>query len=112
MNILLSWILNAVAVVIAAYLLPWVQVDSFWTALIVALILAIINITLKPILLLLTLPINILTLGLFTFVVNALLILLTDGLIDGFDVGGFWSALIFSIILAIVNGVLGQLKKD
>ncbi len=112
MNILLSWLLNAVAVVIAAYLIPWVSIDSFWTALVVALVLAIINVILKPILLILTLPINILTLGLFTFVVNALLILLTDGMIDGFDVGGFWSALLFSILLAIVNGFLGQLKKD
>lgn len=112
MNILLSWLLNAVAVIIVAYLLPWVSVDSFWTALVVALVLGIINVFLKPILILLTLPINILTLGLFTFVINALLILLTDSLIDGFDVGGFWSALFFSIILAVVNGFLGQLKKE
>lgn len=110
MNFLLSWLINAVAIVIAAYLIPWVTVSSFWVALIVALVLGIINVFLKPILLLLTLPINILTLGLFTFVINAGLILLTDKIVDGFSVGGFWSAVLFSIILAIVNAFLGRLK--
>lgn len=112
MNIFLSWLLNAIAVIVSAYLIPWVAVDTFWTALVVALVLAIVNTVLKPLLILLTLPINILTLGLFTFVINALLILLTDGLVDGFSVGGFWSALLFSVILGLVNGAFGGTKND
>lgn len=112
MNIFIAWLLNAVAVVASAYLIPWVTVDTFWTALVVALVLAIVNTVLKPLLLLLTLPLNILTLGLFTFVINAALILLTDGLVDGFSVGGFWSALLFSLILGLVNGALAGMKKD
>ncbi|MEK7672400.1 MAG: phage holin family protein [Patescibacteria group bacterium] len=112
MKILITWLFNAAAVMLAAYLLPSVVVDSFGTALIVALVLGVVNVLLKPILIILTLPINILTLGLFTLVINAALILLTDGMVQGFAVGGFWSAVIFSLILAVVNGIFGSLKKD
>ncbi len=111
MYILVSWLLNAVAVMVAAYLIPWVRVDNFWVALVVALVLGVVNITLKPILVVLTLPINILTLGLFTFVINALLIMLTAGIVQGFDVGGFGSALLFSVVLGVINGILGGWSK-
>ncbi len=112
MKTLISWFISALAVLITAYLLPGVHVDSFVSALIVALVLGIINAFIKPILIILTLPIGILTLGLFTFVINALLILLTANLVPGFTVDGFLWAIIFSIVLSIVNSVFGKLKTS
>ncbi len=106
MRILLKWIVMAAAVLIAAYLIPGVRVASFFTAIWVALFLGIVNVLLKPILILITLPINILTLGLFTFVINAVLILLASYFIKGFQVAGFWWALIYSIVLSIVHYLL------
>jgi putative membrane protein len=103
MEIIISWLVYSLAIVVTAYILPGVHVDSFGTALITALVLGIINALLKPILLLLTLPINILTLGLFTLVINALLILLVASIVTGFKVDGFWWALLFSIILSFVS---------
>ena len=87
---------------VAAYVVPGVYVQSFLVAMIAALVLGLINLTLKPILLILTLPINILTLGLFTFVVNAVLILLVAAIVNGFQVADFTTALIFGIVLSIV----------
>lgn len=110
MNIIINWLVSALAILVAAYILPGVQVSSFTTALVVAVVLGIINAFLKPILLILTLPINILTLGLFTFVINALIIILTSDLVPGFKVQGFWWALIFSIVLSIINSFLHQLS--
>lgn len=106
MRILLKWIIMAAAVLIAAYLIPGVRVASFLTAVWVALFLGIVNVLLKPILILITLPINILTLGLFTFVINAVLILLASYFIKGFQVAGFWWALIYGIVLSIVHYLL------
>jgi len=111
MNILIGWILSALAVLVAAYILPGVHVASFTIALVAALVLGIINAVLKPILILLTLPINILTLGIFTFVINALLILLTARIVPGFEVNGFWWAIILSIVLAIINFFLHSSKR-
>lgn len=109
MNILVQWLVNTVAIIITAYLLPWIHVTGFGVALIAAFVLGVINVFLKPILIVLTLPINILTLGLFTFVINALLVMLAGKIVPGFEVEGFWSALLFSIVLAIVNGILGSI---
>lgn len=106
MSIILKWLISTVAILIAAYLIPGITVLSFWTAVFLALFLAIVNVLLKPILIVLTLPINILTLGLFTFVINAGLILLAARIIDGFQVSGFWRAMLFSIVLSIVSYVL------
>lgn len=103
MGILINWIVSALAILAAAYLLPGVHVTSLVSALVAAVVLGIINAVLKPILLILTLPINILTLGLFTFVINALIILLAANLVPGFSVDGFWWALIFSVVLSIIN---------
>lgn len=108
---LINWVISALAVVVAAYLLPGVHVSSFVTALIVAVVLGIINAFVKPLLLILTLPITIVTLGLFTLVINAFLILLTSYLVPGFVVDGFWWALIFSVVLSAVNWFLSELKK-
>lgn len=112
MALLLQWLIYSVAILIAAYLLPGVQIDTFTTALVAALVLGILNAVLRPLLLLLTLPINILTLGLFTFVVNAAVILLTDGLVDGFSVDGFWWALLFSLILSLISALLLSMTEE
>ncbi len=106
MRILLRWIIMAAAVLIAAYLIPGVRIASFFTALWVALFLGIVNVLLRPILILITLPINILTLGLFTFVINAALILLASYFVKGFQVAGFWWALAYGIVLSIVHYLL------
>jgi len=107
--LLIKWLIMAVSIVISAYLIPGVKVSGFFAALWVALFLGIVNILIKPILILITLPINIITLGLFTFVINAFLILLGSSVIKGFDVGGFWVAVLFSIVLSLINYVLGSL---
>ena len=111
MNIIIKWLLSALAVIITAYIVPGILVVSFWSALFVALFLGIINAVIKPILIIFTLPINILTLGLFTFVINALMVLLTSSIVKGFNVDGFLSALFFSIILSLVSYVLNNLKS-
>ncbi len=106
MKIFITFILNVLAVAITAYLLPGVQVSSLLTVIIVALVLGLVNIFIKPIILLVTLPLNILTLGLLTFVINALLILLVAYIVPGFVVLGFWWALLFSLVLSIVHMIL------
>jgi putative membrane protein len=97
------------AIVITSYLLPGIHVSSFMAALVTAVVLGILNAIMRPILILLTLPINILSLGLFTLVINAFVILIASLLVSGFTVDGFWWALLFSIILSIVNGFLYKL---
>jgi putative membrane protein len=99
---LINLIVNALAVIITAYLLPGVSVAGFVTAVVVAIVLALVNTFLRPVLLLLTLPVNVLTLGLFTFVVNAILILLVAAIVPGFRVENFWWAILFSLVLAVV----------
>lgn len=104
--ILLNWVVNAMVIFSVAYILPGVYVTGFTAAIVLALVLGIINAILKPILLILTLPINLLTLGLFTFVINALLILIAASLVPGFRVDGFLWALIFGVILSVANTVV------
>jgi len=111
MNILIKLVVNTISIILAAYILPGIRVDGITAALIVAVLLGIINAILKPILIVLTLPITILTLGLFTFVINALLVLLVDLLVPGFDVVNFLWALLFSIVVSIISSVLGQIVK-
>lgn len=111
MNIFIRWIINAVAILILAYLLPGVGVDGFWSALIISLVLAVVNIFVKPLLIILTLPATVITLGLFLVVINALMILLVDRLVDGFRVSGFWWALVFSILLSLLNSFLKDAVK-
>lgn len=109
MKFITRWLIATVAIVLVSYLLPGVILKGFWTAVIVALVLGLINLIVKPILIILTLPINILTLGLFTLVINALMILLCSAIVDGFLVPSFWTALIFGVILSIINFILGKL---
>jgi putative membrane protein len=111
MHFFLRLFVHSLAVFITAYITPGVNIASFWIAVIVAVVLGVLNAFLKPILIFLTFPINILTLGLFTLVINTLLILLTSSLVRGFEVEGFFSALIFGIILTLVNWFLSSLQK-
>lgn len=112
MNLLIRLLINALAVFIIAHLLEGVEVNGYVGAIIVALVLAILNLFVKPILIIFTLPVTILTLGLFLLVINALIILLADKLIDGFGVNGFWTALIFSILLSILQSILHTIFKE
>ena len=106
MSILLHWLVSALAVMISAYVLPGVHVQNFFVALVTAVVLGLINAIVKPIFVFFTLPITILTLGLFLLVINALLVLLASKIVPGFRVDGFWWALAFSIILSIVHPFL------
>lgn len=105
--LLLRWLLMAVSILITAYIVPGVAISGVWAALWLAVFLGIINVLLRPLLILITLPINILSLGLFTFVINAMLVLLSSSVVKGFEVDGFWSAILFSIVLSIISYSLG-----
>ncbi|RPA69100.1 phage holin family protein [Cyclobacteriaceae bacterium YHN15] len=107
LNILIQLILGGIAILITQYILPGVHVADFLTGVIVAALLALLNLTVKPLLIILTIPITILTLGLFLLVINAILILLAAEIIPGFSVDGFWWALLFALILGLINSLLG-----
>lgn len=107
MKIFIQLIVAGLAVIISSYLLPGVSVDNFFIAILIAVLLSLLNITIKPILIFLTIPITLLTLGLFLLVINAFIILLAAEIIPGFVVNGFWWALLFSLILSIINSLLG-----
>ncbi|MBY0539758.1 phage holin family protein [Patescibacteria group bacterium] len=111
MNLILKFLATVGALFLSAYLIPGFTVESFYTASIVALLLGVLNITLKPILVLLTLPLNIITLGLFTFVINAGLILGIASFVEGFDVSGFVPALLGGLVIAIVGWVVDRIVK-
>lgn len=111
MNFLINWLISGFAVVIASYLLPGIRLSGFSAALITALVLGLINAFIKPVLSLLALPLTIMTLGLFSLVINALLIMLTGKIVNGFQVAGFWWALAFSLVLTVVNSVLSVFKQ-
>lgn len=105
------WILSAIAIGIAAYLLPGVEVTIIG-ALVLAVVWAFVNMFIKPIIFILTLPINILTIGVFSLVVNGFLILLVSKIVPGFVVTGFWSAFLFAIVLSLINIVFVPKKVD
>lgn len=100
------------AVAIASYLLPGVEVSSFWSAIIAAVLIALANATIGTILRILTFPINFLTLGLISFIITVLMVLLVDELMDDFNTEGFFSALVFAIVLALVNMVFSAFRSD
>lgn len=108
---ILYLIVNGLAVFITAYLLPGVVLKSFFDAVVVAVVLGIINTLIKPVLIILTLPLNILTLGLFTFVINGLVILLASSLVPGFSVNDLWTAIVFSLVLSVVGWFLNLITK-
>ena len=109
MRILLAWLINALALIAVAYLMPSISVASFWSALVAALILGLVNAVIRPVLLLLTLPVTVVTLGLFIFVINGLLFWLAGSFIDGFVVGGFWAGFFGAILFSIVSWILSAL---
>ena len=110
MKILLNLLVSGLAVFVTARLLPGGTVDSFGTSIIVALALALVSVFLAPALLLLTLPLNIMTLGLFTFVIIGALVLLTARLVPGFQVASFWWALVFAFVLSLINAFFHGVK--
>ena len=113
MKFILQLVISTLAVLISSYLLPGVSIEgnSFFTALVVAAVLAFLNGVVKPIMIVLTIPVTVFTFGFFLLVINALMILLAAKLVDGFIVKGFWWALLFSLILSIVTSVLESIKK-
>jgi len=106
MGILVNWIVTTIAIIVAAYLLSGVTVRNVGAALIAAVVLGLINAILRPILVILTLPLTIVTLGLFLFVLNALLVLLASAIVPGFEVRNFWWALLFSLLFSIISAVI------
>lgn len=109
MTLLLVWILNAVALLVVAYVLPGIVVASFGSALLAALVLGLINMLVKPVLILLTLPITVVTLGLFLLVLNALLFWMAGSMLKGFQVNGFWWAVGGAILYSLTSGFLSNL---
>lgn len=112
MKFIFRILLSALAVVILAKILPGVSVDSYVTAIVVAIVLSLLKLIVKPILVILTLPVTILTLGLFLLIINAVIIILADKLVNGFTVSGIWWALLFSLLLSFFQSVLFSLIKD
>jgi putative membrane protein len=105
-GILMRWLILTVAIIVTSYLLDGIKITGFFSAIFSAAFLGILNAFFRPILLVLTLPINILSLGLFTFVINALLLLMASGVIPGFTISGFWTALFGSLLISLVSFIL------
>lgn len=112
MKLILKIILTAIAVILLEKLLRGVSVDSFTTAIIVAVVLGLLNLIVKPVLVILTLPVTILTLGLFLLIINALIILLASNIVTGFEVTNIWWALLFSLLLSFVQSIFYSILKE
>ena len=112
MGLLVRWLILTAAITIASYLITGIEVSGFFSAFFAAAILGVLNVFFRPILLILTLPINILTLGLFTVVSNAVLLKMASGVISGFEVHGFWSAVWGALIISLVNWLLSSFITD
>ena len=111
-GLFIRWLILTAAIMFASYILDGIHVSGFFSAFFAAAILGILNAFFRPILLILTLPINILSLGLFTFVINALLLKMASGVISGFDVRGFWTAVIGSLIISVVSWFLSSFINE
>lgn len=112
MNLIVRWLLNAAALGITAYLLEGIAISGFGTALIASLVLGIVNAVIRPVFLLFTLPLNFLTLGLFTFVINGLMLMLAAAVVPGFEIRGFFSAVVGSVMLSLTSFLLTSLVKE
>ena len=112
MGILIRWIILTVSIITASYLLEGIHISGFFSAFFAAAALGILNALFRPILLILTLPINVLTLGLFTFIINALMLKMASGIIPGFEVHGFWTAVIGSLIISVISWLLNSFISD
>jgi len=111
-GIFIRWLVLTAAIMFASYVLDGIQVKGFFTALFAAAILGILNAFFRPILIILTLPINILSLGLFTFIINAMLLKMASGVISGFEVYGFWSAVFGSLLISLVSWALSSFINE
>jgi len=111
MKILVSLLVRGLAVALTGAVVPGVVVRDFPAAVVAAVVLGILNVLVKPVLVILTLPVTIVTLGLFTLVINTVVILMADKLVPGFEVGSFWTALLFGVVLSVVNWFLRGLEK-
>lgn len=111
-GIFIRWLILTAAIMVASYVLDGIQVKGFFTALFAAAILGILNAFFRPILIILTLPINILSLGLFTFIINAMLLKMASGVISGFEVYGFWSAVFGSLLISLVSWALSSFINE
>jgi len=109
MRLLVVWVINAVSLFVLPYLIPSIHLRSFGSAMLAALVLGLVNTLIRPILVILTLPVTLLTLGLFIFVINALLFLFVGNLLSGFTVDGFWAALLGSILYSVISWLLASL---
>lgn len=109
MNLVIKIVISSLAVFLTAYLLPGISVDGYVTAIWVAVVLALLNGFLKPLLVIFTIPVTVLTLGLFLLVINAAIIMLAGHFVDGFYVDGFWWALIFSLVLSVITSLMESL---
>ncbi len=112
MNFIMRIVITSIVAFGLSYILSGVRIDAFTTAIVLALVLAVLNAIVKPLLIIITPPITVVTLGLFLFVINALIILLADKILKGFQVNGFWWALLFSLLLSIVTSVLYKEKSN
>jgi putative membrane protein len=112
MRLLLVWLVNAAALFLLPYVFPWVKVDSFWAALVAALVLGLVNTLIRPLFVVLTLPVTLLTLGLFIFVINGLLFWAVGSFLEGFRVSGFWSGVFGAIVYSLISWALSALLPD
>lgn len=111
MRLFFNWLISAIAIVIAAYIIPHVGIDSFITALVVAIVLGLINAFIKPILIILTLPVNVLTLGLFTLIINAALVWVAQLIVPGFEIQNFGWAILFAVLLSLINMTFKSMER-
>jgi putative membrane protein len=106
MKIIIKWLLTSAVIVVASLIIPGVVLQDFWAAVIAAMVLALLNLFLKPLLIILTLPINLLTLGLFTLVINTAIVMLVSAIVPGFYIDGAWWAFLFSIVISLFNSLI------
>jgi putative membrane protein len=111
-GIIRNLLVNTISIFAVSYILSGIEVDSFLIALVVAVVMAVLNVTLKPLLILITIPLTIVTFGLFLLVVNVLVLYAAEALIDGFHIAGFWWALLFSLLVSFINSVLFGLENN
>ena len=111
MKFLIDLLIRALVLLLTTYIVPGFHIDSYTTAVIVALVLAILNLLVKPLLVLLTLPVTIVTLGLFYFVINAVLLIIASKVIDGFRIDSFGTAILASIVIAVLSSILNTLIR-
>jgi putative membrane protein len=111
MNLLIAWLVNTLSLIAVAYLMPSIKVADFTTALIAALVLGLVNAIIRPVLVLLTLPVTLLTLGLFIFVINGLLFWFVGSFVKGFVVEGFWAGFLGAIIFSLISWALSAVLK-